>query len=63
MLLTLCHTWSSNVQYSDPESMERVATPGEDLLDNLLDNLQDDILTPCVGTFRSIALTIYKSGN
>ena len=64
MLLTLCHTWNSNLQCSDPESMERMATPGEDLLDDLLDDLPDDILTPCVSTHRAVALlTIYESGN
>ena len=42
MFLTLCHIWDLNLQCSDPESMGRVATPGSDLL--------DDLLTPCAGT-------------
>ena len=59
MLLTLCHSWDSNLQYSDPKSMGRVATPGGDLLYDLLYHL----LTPCVGTIRTIAFTIiYKNG-
>ena len=48
----MCHTSDSNLQYSDPESMGRVATPGGDLL--------YDLLTPCVGTLKSIAFTIYE---
>ena len=33
-VLTLCHTWDSNLQYSDPQSMGRVhSTPCGDLLD------------------------------
>ena len=51
----LCHTWDSYLQYSDPESMGRVAIPGGDLLDDLL----DDPLTPCAGTIRTMAFTIY----
>ena len=39
MFLTVYHTWDSNLQYSDTESMGRVAIPGGDLL--------DDLLTPC----------------
>ena len=46
----------SNLQYSDLESMGRVATPGGDLLDDLL----DDLLTSCAGILRSIAFTIMK---
>ena len=42
--LTLCHTWDSNLQYTDPDSMGRVTTPGGDQL--------DDLLTPCAGTPR-----------
>ena len=41
-----------NLQYSVPESMGRVATPGGDLL--------DDLLTPWAGILRSIAFTIMK---
>ena len=41
------------------EPMGRVATPCGDLLDDLL----DDLLTPCAGILRTIALTIYKTGN
>ena len=54
-------TWDFNLQYSDQNSMGRVATPGDDLLYDLL----DDLLTPCTGTLRSIAFTIhvYESGN
>ena len=37
--------------HSDPESMGRVATP------------DGDLLTPCPGTLRSTAFTIYESGN
>ena len=55
MFLTLCHTWDLNLQYSDQDYMGRVATPGGDLLDDLL----DDLLTPCAGTLRSIAFTIH----
>ena len=51
MFLTLCHTWDLKLQNSDPESMGRVATPGGDLL--------NDLLTPCAGTLRAI----YESGN
>ena len=39
--------------------MGRVPTPGGDLLDDLLDGL----LTPCAGTLRTVAFTIYKTGN
>ena len=46
MGLTLCHTWGSNLLNPDPKSMGRVATPGGDLLGDLL----DDLLTPCAGT-------------
>ena len=46
----LCHTWDSNLQYSDPESIGRVVPTVGDLL--------DDPLTPCVGTLRIIAFTI-----
>ena len=42
-----------------PESMGRVVTPGGDLLDDLL----DDLVTPCAGTLRSTAFPIYESGN
>ena len=52
---SLCHTWDLNLQYSDPESVGRVATPGGDLL--------DDLLTPFAGTLRTIAFTIYKTGD
>ena len=51
MFLTLCHTWGLNLQYSDPETVVRVTTPGGDLLNDLL----DDIMTPCAG---AIAFTI-----
>ena len=57
--ITLCHTWDSNLQYSDPESMGRVVTPGGDLLDDPL----YDLLTPCAGTLSTIAYTIYNTGN
>ena len=57
--LTLYHTWDLNLQYSDPESMGRVTTPGPDLLDNLL----VDLLTPCAGTLRPIEFTIHKIGD
>ena len=51
MFLTLCHTWDSNLQYSDPESIGRVGTPGGDLL--------EDILTLSAGTLNTtIAFTI-----
>ena len=63
MLLILCHTWDSNRQYSDPEYMGRVATHGGHLPDDLLYDLLDDLLTPCAGTLRSIAFTVYKSVN
>ena len=52
VFLIVCHTSDSNLQYSDPESMGRVATPCGDLL--------YDLLTPCVGTLKSIAFTIYE---
>ena len=55
ILLIVFHTWDSNLQYSDLESMGRVITPGGDLL--------GDLLTPCAGTLRSIAFTKYESGN
>ena len=45
----------SNLQYSNPESMGRVATPGGDLL--------DDLLTPCAGTPRIIGFNVYKIGD
>ena len=51
---TLCYTWDSDLLYSDPESMGRVATPGGDLLNDPLDYLQ----TYCAGTIRSIAFII-----
>ena len=54
MILTLCHTWHSNLQYSNPESMGKVATSGDDLLDNLL----DVFLSPCSGTLRTKAFTL-----
>ena len=47
---SLCYTWDSNLQNSDPESMRRGATAGGDLL--------DDLLTPSAGTLRTITLTI-----
>ena len=51
------------LKYTDPECMGRVVTPGGDLLDDLL----DDLLTPCAGTLRSRAFTIIlyetESGN
>ena len=46
-------TWDSNLQYPDPKSTGRVTTPGGDLLDD------HDLLTPCAGTLRTIAFTIY----
>ena len=58
MFLTLCHTWDSNLQYSYPESIRRVVTSGGDLLDDL----PNDLLTPCAGILRSIAFTIYENG-
>ena len=51
----LCHTWDSNLQYCDHKPMGRVATPGGDLL--------DDLLTPCASTLRTIAFTLYKIGD
>ena len=54
MLLSLCHTWDLNLQYSDPESMRRVAIPLGDLL--------DDLLAHCAGTLRTTAFTMYKTG-
>ena len=59
MFLTLCHTWDSNFQYSNPASMGRVVTPGGDLLDDPL----YDLLTPCAGTLKTIAYTIYNTGD
>ena len=38
-------------------SMGKVAIPGGDLLDDLL----DDLLTPCAGTLRTIAFNIQLS--
>ena len=55
MFLTLCHMWDSNLQYSDPESMGRVVTHGGDL--------QDDLLTSCAGTLRTIAFITDKTGD
>ena len=57
--LTQCHTSESNLQFSNPESMGRVVTSGADLLDDQL----DDLLTPCAGTLRTIAFTIYEIGD
>ena len=56
---SLCHTWDLNLQYSDQDSMRRLAHPGGDLLDDQL----DDLLTPCDGTLRTIAFTIHKTGD
>ena len=50
--------WDLNLQCSDPESMEQVATPGGDLLVDLL----ADLLTPCVGTLRSIFVYLTNLG-
>ena len=56
-----------NLKYTDPESMGRAATAGGDLLDDLLDDLLVDLLvgllTPCAGTHRAIAFTMYKTGD
>ena len=41
------------------ESLERVATSGGDLLDDL----PDDLLTPYAGTLSTISFTIYKTGD
>ena len=54
---SLCHIWGSNLKYSDPDSIRRVATAAGDLLDNLL----NDPLTLCAGTLRTKAFTIYKT--
>ena len=43
--------------------MERVATPNGDLLGDPLGDPLDDLLTPCAGTLRTIAFTIYKIGD
>ena len=42
------HTWDSNLQYSDPDVMGPVATPGGDQV--------DDLLTPCAGALRTKSL-------
>ena len=41
------------------KAIGRVTAPGGDILDDLL----DDLLTPCAGTLSTIAFTIYKTGN
>ena len=50
----LCHTWVSNLQYS--ESMGRATT----LVGDLLDDLLDDLLTHCAGIRRTKTFPVIK---